>query len=93
MKTEESKSRVISIKFTEQENTYLREKAQEAGCNLSEYCREKLLQDDTMLPRKQAQNFYRQLCIHNAMMKDLRLSAEQKAAFEAWERESWQHLK
>ena len=93
MKTEESKSRVISIKFTEQENTYLRAKAQEAGCNLSEYCREKLLQADTSLPRKQAQNFYRQLCIHNAMLKDLGLSAEQKAAFEAWERESWQHLK
>ena len=93
MKTEESKSRVISIKFTEQENTYLRTKAQEAGCNLSEYCREKLLQDDTMLPRKQAQNFYRQLCIHNAMLKNLRLSAEQKAAFEEWEVESWQHLK
>ena len=93
MKTEESKSRVISIKLTEQENTYLREKAQEAGCNLSEYCREKLLQDDWTLPKKQAQNFYRQLCIHNAMLKDLGLSAEQKAAFEAWEVESWQHLK
>ena len=93
MKVGESKSRVISIKFTEQENTYLRAKAQEAGCNLSEYCREKLLQADTSLPRKQAQNFYRQLCKHNVMLKDLRLSAEQKAAFEAWERESWQHLK
>lgn len=43
MKVGESKSRVISIKFTEQENTSLRAKAQEAGCNLSEYCREKLL--------------------------------------------------
>lgn len=52
MKIEESKSRVISIKFTEQENTYLRAKAQKAGYNLSAYCREKLLQDDTMLPRK-----------------------------------------
>ena len=93
MKTEESKSRVISIKFTEQENTYLRAKAQEAGCSLSEYCREKLLQADTSLPRKQAQNFYRQLCKHNVMLKDLRLSAEQKAALEAWEVESWQHLK
>ena len=93
MKTEESKSRVISIKLTEQENTYLREKAQEAGCNLSEYCREKLLQDDTTLPRKQAQNFYRQLCIHNAMLKDLRLSAEQKAALEEWEVETWRCLK
>ena len=93
MQLQENKTRVISIKLTEQENTYLREKAQEAGCNLSEYCREKLLQDDTMLPRKQAQNFYRQLCIHNAILKDLGLSAEQKAAFEAWERESWQHLK
>ena len=93
MKTEESKSRVISIKFTEQENTYLRAKAQKAGCNLSEYCREKLLQDDTTLPKKQAQNFYRQLCIHNVMLKDLRLSAEQKAAFEAWEVATWQCLK
>ena len=93
MKTEESKSRVISIKFTEQENTYLRAKAQEVGCNLSEYCREKLLQADTSLPRKQAQNFYRQLCIHNVMLKDLRLSAEQKAAFEAWEIATWQYLK
>lgn len=93
MKTEESKSRVISIKFTEQENTYLRAKAQEAGCNLSEYCREKLLQADTALPRKQVQNFYRQLCIHNAILKDLRLSAEQKAALEEWEVETWQHLK
>lgn len=93
MKTEESKSRVISIKFTEQENTYLRAKAQEAGCNLSEYCREKLLQADTSLPRKQAQNFYRQLCIHNAMLKNLRLSAEQIAILEAWEREIWQYLK
>lgn len=93
MKTEESKSRVISIKFTEQENTYLRAKAQEAGCNLSEYCREKLLQADTALPRKQVQNFYRLLCIHNAILKDLRLSAEQKAALEEWEVETWQHLK
>ena len=93
MKTEESKSRVISIKFTEQENTYLRAKAQEAGCNLSEYCREKLLQADTALPRKQVQNFYRQLCIHNAILKDLRLSAEQKAALEEWEVETSQHLK
>ena len=93
MKTEESKSRVISIKFTEQENTYLRAKAQEVGCNLSEYCREKLLQADTSLPRKQAQNFYRQLCKHNVMLKDLRLSAEQKAAFEAWEVATWQYLK
>ena len=93
MKTEESKSRVISIKFTEHENTYLRAKAQEAGCNLSEYCREKLLQADTSLPRKQAQNFYRQLCIHNAMLKNLRLSAEQIAILEAWEREIWQYLK
>ena len=59
MKTEESKSRVISIKITEQENTYLRAKAQEAGCNLSEYCRERLLQADTALPRKQAQNLLR----------------------------------
>lgn len=93
MKDDYNRKIMISIKLTEQENTYLREKAQEAGCNLSEYCREKLLQDDTMLPKKQAQNFYRQLCIHNAMLKDLRLSAEQKAAFEAWEVESWQHLK
>ena len=93
MKDNYNRKIMISIKLTEQENTYLREKAQEAGCNLSEYCREKLLQDDTMLPKKQAQNFYRQLCIHNAMLKDLRLSAEQKAAFEAWEVESWQHLK
>lgn len=93
MKDDYNRKIMISIKLAEQENTYLREKAQEAGCNLSEYCREKLLQDDTMLPKKQAQNFYRQLCIHNAMLKDLRLSAEQKAAFEAWEVESWQHLK
>ena len=93
MKTEESKSRVISIKFTEQENTYLRAKAQEAGCNLSEYCRERLLQADTALPRKQAQNFYRQLCKHNVMMKDMMLSPEQKTAFEAWEIATWQYLK
>ena len=93
MQLQENKTSIISIKLTEQEKAYLREKAQEAGCNLSEYCREKLLQDDTALPRKQAQNFYRQLCIHNAMLKDLRLSAEQKAALEAWEVESWQHLK
>ena len=93
MQLQENKTRVISIKLTEQENTYLREKAQEAGCNLSEYCREKLLQDDWALPRKQAQNFYRQLCIHNAMLKDFRLSAEQKAALEEWEVETWQYLK
>ena len=93
MKDNYNRKIMISIKLTEQENTYLREKAQETGLNLSEYCREKLLQDDTTLPKKQAQNYYRQLCIHNAMLKDLRLSAEQKAAFEAWEVESWQHLK
>ena len=93
MKVGESKSRVISIKFTEQENTSLRAKAQEAGCNLSEYCREKLLQADTALPRKQAQNFYRQLCKHNTMLKNMNLSAEQRAILEAWERESWQYLK
>lgn len=93
MQLQENKTSVISIKLTEQEKAYLREKAQEAGCNLSEYCREKLLQDDTTLPRKHARNFYRQICIHNAMLKELGLSAEQKAAFEAWEVESWQHLK
>ena len=93
MKDNYNRKIMISIKLTEQENTYLREKAQEAGCNLSEYCREKLLQDDTTLPKKQAQNFYRQLCIHNAILKDLRLSAEQKAALEEWEVETWQHLK
>lgn len=93
MKDNYNRKIMISIKLTEQENTYLREKAQEAGCNLSEYCREKLLQDDWTLPRKQAQTFYRQLCIHNAMLKDLRLSAEQKAALEEWEVELWQHLK
>ena len=93
MKDNYNRKIMISIKLTEQENTYLREKVQEAGCNLSEYAREKLLQDDTTLPRKQAQDFYRQLCIHNAILKDLRLSAEQKAALEAWEVESWQHLK
>lgn len=93
MKDNYNRKIMISIKLTEQENTYLREKAQETGLNLSEYCREKLLQDDTTLPRKQTQNFYRQLCIHNAMLKNLRLSAEQKAAFEEWEVETWQHLK
>ena len=93
MKDNYNRKIMVSIKLTEQENTYLREKAQEAGCNLREYCREKLLQDDTTLPKKQAQNFYRQLCIHNAMLKDLRLSAEQKAALEEWEVETWQHLK
>ena len=86
MKDNYNRKIMISIKLTEQENTYLRE-------NLSEYCRERLLQDGWALPRKQAQNFYRQLCIHNAMLKELGLSAEQKAAFEAWEVESWQHLK
>ena len=93
MKDNYNRKIMISIKLTEQENTSLREKVQEAGCNLSEYAREKLLQDDLTLPRKQAQNYYRQLCIHNAMLKDLGLSVEQKAAFEAWEVESWQHLK
>ena len=93
MQLQENKTSVISIKLTEQEKAYLRKKAQEAGCNLSEYAREKLLQDDLTLPKKQAQNFYRQLCIHNAMLKELGLSAEQKAAFEALEVESWQHLK
>ena len=93
MKDNYNRKIMISIKLTEQENTYLREKAQEAGCNLSEYCREKLLQDDTTLPKKQAQNFYRQLCIHNAILKDLGLSAEQKAALEEWAVETWQHLK
>ena len=93
MKDNYNRKIMISIKLTEQENTYLREKAQKAGCNLSEYAREKLLLDDTMLPRKQAQNFYRQLCKHNAMLKNMNLSAEQRAIFEAWERESWQYLK
>ena len=93
MKDNYNRKIMISIKLTEQENTYLREKAQETGLNLSEYCREKLLQDDTTLPRKQTQNFYRQLCKHNVMLKDLRLSAEQKAAFEAWEIATWQYLK
>lgn len=69
MKDNYNRKIMISIKLTEQENTYLREKAQETGLNLSEYCREKLLQDGWALPRKQAQNFYRQLCIHNAMLK------------------------
>ena len=46
-----------------------------------------------MLPRKQAQNFYRQLCKHNVMMKDMMLSPEQKTAFEAWEIATWQYLK
>lgn len=93
MKDNYNRKIMISIKLTEQENTYLREKAQETGLNLSEYCREKLLQDDTTLPRKQTQNFYRQLCIHNVMLKNLRLSAEQKAAFEEWEVATWQYLK
>lgn len=93
MKDNYNRKIMISIKLTEQENTYLREKAQKAGCNLSEYAREKLLLDDTMLPRKQAQNFYRQLCKHNAMLKNMNLSAEQRAIFEAWERKSWQYLK
>ena len=93
MKDNYNRKIMISIKLTEQENTYLREKAQEAGCNLSEYAREKLLQDDWALPKKQAQNFYRQLCKHNTMLKNMNLSAEQRAIFEAWERETWQHLK
>ena len=93
MKDNYNRKIMISIKLTEQENTYLRAKAQEAGCNLSEYCREKLLQDDTTLPRKQAQNFYRQLCKHNVMMKDMMLSPEQTTAFEAWEVATWQYLK
>ena len=38
MKDDYNRKIMISIKLTEQENTYLREKAQEAGCNLSEYC-------------------------------------------------------
>lgn len=45
MKDNYNRKIMISIKLTEQENTYLREKAQETGLNLSEYCREKLLQD------------------------------------------------
>ena len=93
MKDNYNRKIMISIKLTEQENTYLREKAQETGLNLSEYCREKLLQDDTTPPRKQTQNFYRQLCQHNAMLKNMNLSAEQRAILEAWERETWQHLK
>ena len=93
MKDNYNRKIMISIKLTEQENTSLREKVQEAGCNLSEYCREKLLQDGWALPRKQAQNFYRQLCKHNAMLKNMNLSAEQRAILEAWERETWQHLK
>ena len=93
MKDNYNRKIMISIKLTEQENTYLREKAQETGLNLSEYCREKLLQDDTTLPRKQTQNFYRQLCKHNAMLKNMNLSAEQRAILEAWEIETWPHLK
>ena len=37
MKDNYNRKIMISIKLTEQENTYLREKAQETGLNLSEY--------------------------------------------------------
>ena len=44
MKMKESKTTMISIKYTQQDKEYLLAAAQKAGCSLSEYIREKSLQ-------------------------------------------------
>ena len=41
MKMKESKTTMISIKYTQQDKEYLLAEAQKAGCSLSEYIREK----------------------------------------------------
>lgn len=43
MKMKESKTTMISIKYTQQDKEYLLAEAQKAGCSLSEYIREKSL--------------------------------------------------
>ena len=93
MKMKESKTTMISIKYTQQDKEYLLAEAQKAGCSLSEYIREKSLQGDAILLKKHDQIFYRQLCRHNIILKDAGLSAEQQASFEAWEVATWQSLK
>lgn len=93
MKMKESKTTMISIKYTQQDKEYLLAEAQKAGCSLSEYIREKSLQGDAILLKKHDQIFYRQLCRHNMILKDAGLSAEQQASFEAWEVATWQSLK
>ena len=40
MKMKESKTTMISIKYTQQDKEYLLAEAQKAGCSLSEYIRE-----------------------------------------------------
>ena len=47
MKMKESKTTMISIKYTQQDKEYLLAAAQKAGCSLSEYIREKSLQGDS----------------------------------------------
>lgn len=49
MKMKESKTTMISIKYTQQDKEYLLAEAQKAGCSLSEYIREKSLQGDAIL--------------------------------------------
>ena len=88
MKMKESKTTMISIKYTQQDKEYLLAEAQKAGC-----IREKSLQVDAILLKKHDQIFYRQLCRHNMILKDAGLSAEQQASFEAWEVATWQSLK
>lgn len=92
MKMKESKTTMISIKYTQQDKEYLLAEAQKAGCSLSEYIREnpyKVMQ----FYSKARSDFYRQLCRHNMILKDAGLSAEQQASFEAWEVATWQSLK
>ena len=93
MKMKESKTTMISIKYTQQDKEYLLAAAQKAGCSLSEYIREKSLQGDAILLKKHDQIFYRLVCRHNMILKDAGLSAEQQASFEAWEVATWQSLK
>ncbi len=70
MKMKESKTIMISIKYTQQDKEYLLAAVQKAGCSLSEYIREKSLQGDAILLKKHDQIFYRQLCRHNMLLKD-----------------------
>ena len=78
MKMKESKTTMISIKYTQQDKEYLLAEAQKG---------------DAILLKKHDQIFYRQLCRHNMILKDAGLSAEQQASFEAWEVATWQYLK
>ena len=89
MEMKDIKSTMISIKYTQQDKERLLSEAKKAGCSLSEYIREKSLQSDSALPKKQAQRILRQLCRHNVMLRDMELSKTQQAAFEAWEKETW----